>query len=107
MDDHRKNHIDLEWSPQKDRSKQLQTHNVPACDVENTKAQIREKIYDSLISHGLLPKEQRGCRKWTRGTEELLYIDQYILSESNRDEKILPSRGLTANRHIIWFLKAG
>ena len=37
-------------------------------------AQIREKIYYSLISCGLFPNEQKGCRKGSRGTAELLYI---------------------------------
>ena len=34
--------------------------------------QIREQIYNSLISHGFFPDEQKGWRKGTRGTEELL-----------------------------------
>ena len=50
-------------------------------------AQIREDIYDSLISRRLFPKEQKGCRKWTRGTEELLYIDPNILKESKMRRK--------------------
>ena len=45
-------------------------------------AQIREKINYSLISHGIFPDEQKGCRKRTTGTEVLLYIDQHILNES-------------------------
>ena len=45
-------------------------------------AQIREKIYNSLTSRGLFPDEQKGCRKGSRGTAELLYIDQHILNES-------------------------
>ena len=36
MDDQRKDHHDPERSPQKDYSEQLQTHNVPTDDVENT-----------------------------------------------------------------------
>ena len=36
MDDQRKDHIDPDRPPQKDRPKQLQTHNVPTYDVENT-----------------------------------------------------------------------
>ena len=31
-------------------------------------AQIREEIYYSLISRGLFPNEQKGCRKGSRGT---------------------------------------
>ena len=52
-------------------------------------AQIREKIYNSLISYGIFPEEQKGCRKRTRGTEELLYIDKHILIESKARSKNL------------------
>ena len=45
-------------------------------------AQIKEKIYYSLTSRGLFPDEQKGCRKGSRGTAELLYIDQHIPNES-------------------------
>ena len=34
--------------------------------------QIREEIYYLLTSHGLFPDEQKGCRKGSRGTAELL-----------------------------------
>ena len=52
-------------------------------------AQIREKIYYSLTSRGLFPDEQKGCRKGSRGTAELLYIDQHILNESKTRRKNL------------------
>ena len=45
-------------------------------------AQIREKIYYSLTSHRLFPDKQKRCRKGSKGTAELLYIDQHILNES-------------------------
>ena len=52
-------------------------------------AQIREKIYYSLTSRGLFPDEQKGCWKGSRGTAELLYIDQHILNESKNRRKNL------------------
>ena len=52
-------------------------------------AQIREEIYNSLISRGLFPEEQKGCRKGTRGTGELLYIAQHNLNESKMRRKNL------------------
>ena len=52
-------------------------------------AQIREEIYYSLTSHGLFPDEQKGCCKGSRGTSELLYIDQLILDESKTKQKNL------------------
>ena len=45
-------------------------------------AQIREEIYYSLTSRRLFPDEQKGCRKGSRSTSKLLYIDQHILNES-------------------------
>ena len=34
-------------------------------------------------------EEQKGCNKGTRGTGELLYIDQHILNENKRKRKNL------------------
>ena len=51
-------------------------------------AQIREKIY-SLTSRGLFLDEQKGCRKGSRGTVELLCIDQHILNENKTRRKNL------------------
>ena len=52
-------------------------------------AKVREEIYYSLTSRRLFPKEQKGCCKWSRGTAELLYIDQHILTESKTRRKNL------------------
>ena len=45
-------------------------------------AQIREEIYDSLISRRLICKEHKKCHKGSRGTENLLYIDQHNLKDN-------------------------
>ena len=45
-------------------------------------AQIWKEIYYSLTSRDLFPGEQKECRKGSRGTAVLLYVDQHILSES-------------------------
>ena len=50
--------------------------------------QFREQIYYSLISRKIFD-EQKRRRKSTRGTEELLYIDQHILKESKTRRKYL------------------
>ena len=52
-------------------------------------AQIREEIYYSLTSRRLFLDEQKECRKGSRGTAELLYIDQHILNESRNRRKNL------------------
>ena len=56
-------------------------------------AQKREEIYYSLTSRGLFPDEQKGCCKGSRGTAELLYIDQHIPDESKTRRK---------NRAMAW-----
>ena len=50
-------------------------------------AQIREEIYNSLTSRGFFPDEQKGCCKGSRGSAELLYIDQHILNGSKTKRK--------------------
>ena len=57
------------------------------------KVQIREEIYYSLTSPRLFPEEQKGCCKGSRGTAELLYIDQHILNGSKTRLK---------NLTIVW-----
>ena len=51
--------------------------------------QIREEIYYSQTSRGLFLDEQKRCCKGSRGTTELLYIDQHILDESKTRRKNL------------------
>ena len=77
MDDRRKDHID-----KKKQLKGTVTYRPIMClpmmwKIET--AQIREEIYDSLTSRGLLPEGQIVCRKVSRSIGELLYFDQYII----------------------------
>ena len=64
---------------QKDRSKGTAPNNyrhitcLPMMGKILT-ARIREEIYDSLTSRGLLPEEQKEYRKGSRDTAELLSI---------------------------------
>ena len=44
---------------------------------------------NKLTSRRLFPEEQKGCPKRSRGTGELLYIDQHILNESETRRKNL------------------
>ena len=43
-----------------------------------------EKIYDHLQTNSLLPDEQKGCRKQSRGTKDQLLIDREVLREARR-----------------------
>ena len=60
--------------------------------------QIREKIYYSLTSRGLFPDEQKGFRKGSSGTVELLYMDQHILNESKNRWKNLVMAWIDYNK---------
>ena len=52
---------------------------------------ISEDIYEFLDKNDILPEEQKGCRKGSRGTNDLLFIDQKLLKEVKEREKIIDS----------------
>ena len=49
MDDQRKDHIDIKGPKQRNRPKQLQTHNLPSDDVENINSTNKER--DLLLAN--------------------------------------------------------
>ena len=89
MDDQRKDDTDPKGPKQRTRSKQLQTNNLPTDDVKHINSTKRKEIYYSLTSCRLFPEEQKWCSKGSRGTADLLYIDQHILNESKTRRKNL------------------
>ena len=48
-----------------------------------------DKIYDHLHINNLLPDEQKGCRKQSRGTKDQLLIDREVLREAKRKKRLL------------------
>ena len=42
---------------------------------------IADLIYAQLDQVKLLPEEQKGCRKVSRGTKDLIYIDRAVIKE--------------------------
>ena len=48
-----------------------------------------EKIYDHLQANNLLPDEQKGCRKRSRGTKDQLLIDKAVLKEARAKKRYL------------------
>ena len=48
-----------------------------------------EKIYDHLLSNDLLPDEQKGCRKRSRGTKDQLMIDKAMLRDAKMKKRLL------------------
>jgi len=45
---------------------------------------IAEHIYGHLDRNGLLPDEQKGCRRKTQGTKDQLLIDKMVLKNCRR-----------------------
>ena len=50
---------------------------------------IADQIYADLDQEKLLPEEQKGCRKGSRGTNDFLYIDRAVIKEFSSKSKNL------------------
>ena len=50
---------------------------------------IVDQIYAHLDQEKLLPEEQKRCRKGSRGTNDLLYIDRAVIKEVKSRNKNL------------------
>ena len=50
---------------------------------------IAKSLYAFFEDNKLLPEEQKGCRKGSRGTNDLLYIDQWMMKEAKQRRKNL------------------
>jgi hypothetical protein len=52
-------------------------------------AMISESIYDHLDQNRLIPWEQKGCAKMSRGTKDQLVIDKSVMKDSKMNKKNL------------------
>ena len=50
---------------------------------------IADQIYVHLDQENMLPEEEKGCRKGSRGTNDLLYIDRAVIKEVKSRNKNL------------------
>ena len=50
---------------------------------------IADQIYTYLDQGKLLPEEQKGCRKGSKGTNNLFYIDRAVIKEAKSRNKNL------------------
>ena len=50
---------------------------------------IADQIYAHLNQEKLLPEEQKGCRKVSRGTNDLLYFERAVIKEVKSRNKNL------------------
>ena len=48
---------------------------------------IADQIYAHLDQEKLLPEEQKGCMKGSRGTNDLLYVDRAVINEVKSGNK--------------------
>ena len=89
MEDQREDHSDPKRPPQKSTPNNYRPIRCLPIMWKTLTAQIWEKTYCSLISRGIFPKEQKICRKKTRGAGDLLCIDQHVFNVSKARRKIL------------------
>ena len=50
---------------------------------------MAEEMYTFLEGNKLLPEEQKGCRKRSRGTNDLLFIDKMVLKHAKKNQRNL------------------
>ena len=50
---------------------------------------VADQIYAYLDQGNMLPEEQKGCRKGSWGTNDLLYIDRAVIKEIKSRNKNL------------------
>ena len=62
---------------------------------------IANQTYGHLHQWKLLPEEQKGCRKRSRGTSDLLYIDRVVISEVKSRKKNLAMTWII-RKLMIW-----
>ena len=74
MDDERKDHFDSETPPQRNHPKQLQTHNVPNYDVENTNGTNKERDLPLANKPWIVPRvTQRMLQRIQRHRRGILH----------------------------------
>ena len=59
---------------------------------------IADQIYAHLDQEKLLPEEQKGCRKGSRETNDLLYIDRAVIKEVKSRNKSLAMAWIVYNK---------
>ena len=74
---------------QKDKSKGNVASNYRPIMWKLLTGVIADQIYTHLDQEKLLPEEQKGCRKGSRGTNDLLYIDRAVIKEVKSRKKNL------------------
>ena len=56
-----------------------------------------------LDQEKFLPEEQKGCKKGSRGTNDLLFIDRSVIKEVKSRNKNLAMAWIDYKKLMIWF----
>ena len=67
---------------------------------------LAEKVCVHLSVKNVLPDEQKGCKKDSRGMKEQLLIDKQILKRCKKHQRNL-AMGLIITRPMIWYRMVG
>ena len=89
MDDLREDHSDPKRSRQRNPANNYRPITCLPMIWKMLTAQIKENIKYSLTSREIFPEEKKGCQKRSRGTEDILYIEQHVFNESKARRKNL------------------
>ena len=73
----------------------------------NTTVKLITAIIADAIQNHLIPEEQKGNRRNSRGTKDQLLIDKMKLRTPDDVRLICMSHGLTTRRHSIHYHTAG
>ena len=57
---------------------------MPPINVETFIGVIAEEMYNYLEREKFLPEEQKGCKRWSRGTKDQLLIDKTVLKDCKK-----------------------
>ena len=68
---------------------------------------LADEMYKHLDRRKLLPEEQKGCRKDSRGTKNQLLVDKMIIKNGKRKLTGLGMVRITLRRLWIWYLTRG
>ena len=102
IDDQRKNHPDSKRTPKRNHPQQLQTHNVPINDVENTNG--TNKGGDLLFANKLrtVPREtERTLQGNGRNRRAAIHWSTHSQREQNETKK--SSYGVDCLQKVIWY----
>ena len=62
---------------------------------------IADQIYANLDQEKLLQEEQKGCRKGSRGTNNLIYIDRAVIKEDKSRNQNLAMALIDYNKAYV------